>query len=69
MSDRRKELDACLKPEHLKAGYYLNEDEDFLYLKREGKMLAVWNAGRATVAAIQEEIDRLMARLMAESEK
>ncbi len=37
MSIRRKALDDCLKPEHSQAGFYLDDDEDFLYLKRGDK--------------------------------
>jgi len=58
---RREILSACLKPEHLEAGFYLDDDENFLYLKRKGEVLAVWNATKATTAAIQAEIDRLIA--------
>jgi hypothetical protein len=61
VSDRREMLDACLKPEHQKAGFYLKDDEDFVYLKRGDKTLAVWNTGRVTVAITQAGIDRLMA--------
>ena len=60
---RSEILSACLKPEHLEAGFYLDDDEDFLYLKREGKVLAVWNATQATTDAVQVEIDRLMTEV------
>ena len=60
-SIKRKALDACLKPEHRQAGYYLEDDEDFLYLKQDGKAVAVWLATVATVPIIQAEVDRLIA--------
>ena len=56
MSIRRKALDACLKPEHRQAGFYLDDDEDFLYLKRGDKVVAVWSANTATVETVQAEI-------------
>jgi hypothetical protein len=61
VSNRREILKACLKPEPLKAGFYLEDDEDFVYLRREDQTLAVWNAGRVTTGIIQAEADRLMA--------
>ncbi len=54
-------LNAILKPEHRKAGYSLDEDEDFLYLKRGDKVVAVWNATKATAEVVVAEIDRRMA--------
>ena len=56
MSIRRKALDACLKPEHRQAGFYLDDDEDFLYLKRGDKVVAVWSANKVTVETVQAEI-------------
>ncbi len=56
-----KALDACLKPEHRKAGYYLDDDEEFLYLKRENDLLAVWSIRKATVEMVRAEVDRLMS--------
>ena len=57
----RPELEACLKPEHREAGYYLEEDEDFVYLKQGSKTRATWNAAQATAQRIQNEADRLIA--------
>ncbi len=62
MSIRRKALDACLKPEHRQAGFYLDDDEDFLYLKRGDKVVAVWSANKVTVETIRAEIDRILAK-------
>jgi len=62
MSIRRKALDACLKPEHRQAGFYLDDDEDFLYLKRGDKVVAVWSANTATVETVQAEIDRILVK-------
>jgi hypothetical protein len=44
-----------------KAGFYLEEDEDFLYLKRNGEQVAVWNSTRATTPAILAEMNRIVA--------
>ncbi len=62
MSIRRKALDACLKPEHRQAGFYLDDDEDFLYLKRGDKVVAVWSANKVTVETVQAEIDRILVK-------
>ena len=59
---RGKALDDCLKPEHRQAGFYLDDDEDFLYLKRGDKVVAVWSANTATVETVQAEIDRILAK-------
>jgi len=56
----RERLTACLKPEHRQAGFYLEDDEDFLYLKRTDKVVAVWNATKATKEAVLAETDRQM---------
>ncbi len=56
MSIRKDDLDACLKPEHRQAGFYLDDDEDFLYLKRGDKVIAVWSANKVTVETVQAEI-------------
>ena len=57
-----KVLDACLNDEHRRAGLYLEEDEDILYLKRAGRVLAVFSAKRATVASIGEEAEKHIER-------
>ena len=62
MSIRKDALDACLKPEHRQAGFYLDDDEDFLYLKRGDKVVAVWSANSATVETVRAEIDRILAK-------
>ena len=54
----RERLTEKLKPEHRQAGFYLEDDEDFLYLKRGEKVVAVWNAARATIDAVVAEADR-----------
>ncbi len=38
------------------AGFYLDDDEDFLYLKRGDKVVAVWSANKVTVETVQAEI-------------
>ena len=62
MSIRRKALDAYLKPEHRQAGFYLDDDEDFLNLKRGDKVVAVWSANKVTVETVQAEIDRILVK-------
>ena len=54
----RERLTACLKPERQQAGLYLEDDEDFVYLKRGDKMLAVWLSTNVTVETILHEADR-----------
>ena len=56
----RERLTEKLKPEHGQAGFYLEDDEDFLYLKRTDKVVAVWNATKATREAVLAETDRQM---------
>ena len=51
-------LTVLLKHEHRKAGLYLTEDEDFLYLKRGEKVLAVFSAYGATVKGVWQEADK-----------
>ncbi len=60
MSIHRKALNRILKPEHKQAGFSLDDDEDFLYLKRGNKVVAVWNATKATKEAVLAETDRQM---------
>ncbi len=62
MSIRKDALDACLKPEHRQAGYYLDDDEDFLYLKQGDKVVTVWSAKSATMETVRAEIDKILAR-------
>ncbi len=40
-SIRGDALDRILKPEYRRAGFSLDDDEDFLYLKQGDKLLAV----------------------------
>ena len=60
MSIRSDALNRILKPEHRQAGFYLDEDEDFLYLKRGDKVVATWNANQATAEVAVAEADRQM---------
>ncbi|MDD5537375.1 MAG: hypothetical protein PHF12_00235 [Candidatus Omnitrophica bacterium] len=53
-------LNRILKPEHKQAGFYLEADLDFLYLKRGDKVVAVWNATQATADMAVAEADRQM---------
>ena len=56
-------LTELLKPEHRQAGLEVEDDEDFVYLKRGNKTLAIWNATKATRDVIQAEADRQMAEV------
>ena len=60
-SIRRDALGRILKPEHRRAGFFLDDDEDFLYLKQGDKVLAVWNAAKATAETVIAEADRRLA--------
>ncbi|MBI4284536.1 MAG: hypothetical protein HY670_01370 [Chloroflexi bacterium] len=51
-------LTARLKPQHRKAGLYLEDDDHFVYLKQGDDVLVVWNAGGVTMRAILTEADR-----------
>jgi hypothetical protein len=51
-------LTVVLKPEQRDAGLYLTEDDDFLYLKRGDKVLAVFSAYGATILGVQREADK-----------
>lgn len=58
----REVLRQTLRPVHRAAGLFLDGDEDFLYLKREGqdKPLAVWLACTVTVAMIHDAADSIL---------
>ena len=56
----RERLTARLKKEHRATGLYLEEDEDFLYLKRGDDELARWLATKARMPRVLDEADRLM---------
>jgi hypothetical protein len=55
-------LTELLKPEHVQAGFCVEDDEDFVYLKQGDKTVAVWNARQVTGDMIRAEADRLMAK-------
>jgi hypothetical protein len=50
-------LTTVLKPEHREAGLYLDEDEDFVYLKHGDKTLATWYGRSVTPTQIWEAAD------------
>ena len=54
----REDLQVVLTAEQRQAGLYLEEDEDFLYLKREGQVLAVFSAVGTSIESIREEAER-----------
>ena len=48
---------ALLKPEYIKQGYKLSEDEDFVYLSIPGEVVAVvFNAHTTTIEKVEEVI-------------
>ena len=48
---------ALLKPEYIKQGYKLSEDEDFVYLSIPGEVVAVvFNARTTTIEKVEEVI-------------
>ena len=53
-------LDRVLRQEHKDAGLYLIETEDFLFLKKKGKVLATFSAVGATIESIQHEADQIL---------
>jgi len=57
----RERLTEKLEPRYRETGFYLEDDEDFLYLEWGERVVAVWNAAGATLEAVQAEADRQMA--------
>jgi len=57
-------LTQTLRPVHRAFGLYLEEGDDFLYLKREGqdKPLAIWVACTVKVAMIHDAADSIVER-------
>lgn len=57
-------LTAALRPVHRAYGLFLDEDEDWLYLMREGQAqpLGVWPAFSVTVAMVQDAADSILER-------
>ena len=54
-------LDAILTIEQRQAGFYLEEDENSLYLfDQEGKRRGVFSSKGATYKAIRDTVDRLI---------
>jgi hypothetical protein len=51
-------LTALLKPEYIKLGWALSEDEDFLYVHKDGKIVATFSAYRATIEKVVEFINK-----------
>jgi hypothetical protein len=56
--EAQEETPAEETAEQRQTGLYLEEDEDFLYLKREGETRAVFSSKGATVASIREEAEK-----------
>ncbi len=57
----KERLTALLKPEHKEAGFYLEDEEDFVYLKRGDRQIAVWNSARVTLKSLLQQIDNTVA--------
>jgi len=56
----QRKLDILLTIEHRRAGLTLYEDEDFLYLFRNGLRVAIWNSRAVTLVQIRKEADRFL---------
>lgn len=56
-------LDGVLTAEHKALDLYLEDDEDFVYIRRKGQVLpmATFSAKGATVTSITKEADRLVS--------
>jgi len=58
-------LQDTLTGEQREAGFYLADDEDFVFLyDKEGKLLAVFSSHGATVESIREETERLIGKVV-----
>lgn len=51
-------LTQLLNPKYIAQGYSLSEDEDFLYVEFKGRVVHVFNSRRATIEAIESEIEK-----------
>jgi hypothetical protein len=49
-------LTALLKPEYVQQNYGLSEDEDFLYLWKDGKIVATFSAYGASIEKVEAVI-------------
>lgn len=58
----REVLDGALTLEQRRSGLYLEEDEDFLYLKRAGRVVAMFSTKGAMVASIRQEAEKHIER-------
>jgi len=59
-------LTKMLDDKYIADGYYLVEDEDFVYLYKDGERVAVFNATRTDIPDIEayiEETNRLLEAL------
>ncbi len=57
----RPDLIGLLAEEHIERGFYLEGDEDFIYLyDRESNLKGVFSSNGANAKAIREEVDRLI---------
>ena len=53
------QAEAILTKEHRERGFYLEDDEDFVYLKYSGKTVAKWNGRRVEETEILAEANKL----------
>ena len=58
----RETLVGALTDEQRRSGLYLEEDEDTIYLKRMGRVLAMFNTKGATAASIRDEAEKHVER-------
>lgn len=55
-------MQAALTPGQREEGFWLAEDEDFVYLYRHEKLVATFSAKGATVEAIRQEADKQLKK-------
>jgi len=59
---RQEILDRALLPRHRAAGLHLEEEEDFLHIKRNGVRLATFVSFTATYEIVHDACDRIIER-------
>jgi hypothetical protein len=51
-------ITALLKPEYIEQNFSVTEDEDFVYLHKDGKVIEVFSSHGATIEKIELEINK-----------
>lgn len=59
---RQEILDSGLLPRHRAAGLYLEEEEDFLHIKRDGERLATFVSFTVTYEIVHDACDMIIER-------